>query len=296
MKYIGRFAPSPSGPLHFGSLVAALGSWLDARANNGQWLVRVEDLDPPREMAGAIDLILKSLEAHRLYWDGEILYQSQRLDAYEAVIASLKKQRKIYPCTCTRKIIRANGGLHQRCHVPDSTLDSETEVAWRLLVDNNSNHFEDIFHGPQTLDIEQSNEDYVLKRKDNLHAYMLAVVVDDIHQDITHVIRGSDLAHTSCQQRYLFETLNSVPPGFGHLPMALHPNGDKLSKQTHARALNDKDAYNNILSALSFLNQDLPKEDDYHTISDLLTWATNHWQPGKFLELTSKVTEQKQFL
>jgi len=281
MSYIGRFAPSPSGPLHFGSLVAAIGSWLDAKANNGQWLVRVEDLDPPREMSGAIPIILNSLEAHGLNWDSDIMYQSQRLKQYDEILTELSSQH-LYACSCTRKDIRATNGLHRRCD-SGNTLDLSTkDVAWRLKVDNNPNQFDDLFHGPQSYSAARANEDYILKRKDGLHAYMLAVVADDIEQNISHIVRGADLLDTSCQQIYLFKLLTGQAPRFGHLPMAMKNAQQKLSKQTHAPALIDSDALNNIKQALLFLKQDIPTDVADYQVDELLSWASQHWQPERF--------------
>lgn len=291
MTYIGRFAPSPSGPLHFGSLVAAFGSWLDARANGGQWLIRVEDLDPPREVAGATEQILASLNAHQLFSDSEIMYQSQRLANYENAIESLKQNEQLYHCHCTRKQIRALGGLHERC-TASSMLPYDSDYALRLIVDDNSTEYDDSFQGPQSLTEQQANEDFILKRKDGLHAYMLAVVVDDIHQGTTHIFRGADLAHSTCQQRYLFNVFGQDAPQFGHLPMAMHSDGSKLSKQTHAPAINDSTPMQNLFDVLVFLNQTLPDSvNDFSDIDSLLDWAIKHWDPKRFRGVTEKLAD-----
>lgn len=292
MTYIGRFAPSPTGPLHFGSLIAALGSWLDARANNGQWLLRIEDLDPPRAMSGAEDLIIKSLERHELFWDGEISYQSQRLRLYDKALDELAAKGMTYACYCSRREIRENGGLHIRCNSENKNNDNVV-FARRLKVDDINPAFTDCFQGNVQTEPQQASEDFILKRKDGLHAYMLAVVVDDIEQGVNHIIRGSDLLTTTCQQIYLFQQLNAAPPIFGHLPLATRANGDKLSKQNHAPAIDDKNPKHNLCQALMFLGQPLP--DNHHdlSISTLLDHAVAHWQPELFNGQQSSVVTQE---
>ena len=290
MNYVGRFAPSPTGPLHFGSLVAALGSWLDARANQGKWLVRIEDLDPPREVAGSIEQILTTLRGHGLEWDDELMYQSQRLTAYDEALNSLRQNDDVYQCYCTRKDVRAQGGLHLECTNTIKQTSMPVEFAWRLAIESNVAEFDDLFQGRMTFELAQTNEDFIVKRKDGLHAYMLAMVVDDIFQDITHIVRGADLAHTSCQQTYLFKRMDYAPPAFGHLPMAMHPDGSKLSKQTHAKAVDDSTPIQNIYAALDFLNQKLPASDaDFSTISDILDWGVKHWDSEQFRGITEKL-------
>lgn len=290
MTYVGRFAPSPTGPLHFGSLVAALGSWLDARANHGKWLVRIEDLDPPREISGSIEKILSTLTTHGLEWDDELLYQSLRLNAYDEALEQLQQSEYVYRCYCTRKDVRAQGGLHNQCLTTANNTSERSEFAWRLRVESNSPDFLDIFQGPTTIDIAQANEDFIVKRKDGLHAYMLAVVVDDIYQNVTHIIRGADLAPSSCQQHYLFNRLNYESPAFGHLPMAINDDGSKLSKQTHAPAIDDQIPIANIFAALAFLNQELPNTyHEFSTVSEILDWGVSHWDSRRFKGLMDKV-------
>ncbi|MFA0676786.1 tRNA glutamyl-Q(34) synthetase GluQRS, partial [Vibrio sp. 10N.222.51.A6] len=181
MNYIGRFAPSPSGPLHFGSLVAALGSYFQAKSNQGQWLVRMEDLDPPREMAGAADLILKTLEAYHLYWDGEVVYQSQRHDLYQAQIDQWVTDNQAYYCQCTRKQIKSLGGFYSG-HCRDKGLVDSGEQAVRLCMDFPIESFDDVRHGTIQIPKALAEEDFIIKRRDGLFAYNLAVVLDDIEQ------------------------------------------------------------------------------------------------------------------
>jgi len=214
-NYRGRFAPSPSGPLHFGSLIAALGSWLDARHNNGEWLVRIEDIDPPREVDGAANLILRTLESYGLYWDQTVLYQSTNQQSYQQILDTLLSQDKVYRCTCTRKTIRLTGGIYSNlCRVQNH--NSSTSHSLRLKVNKPIVSFDDYYLRACKTELTSAREDFILKRKDGLFAYMLAVVVDDIQQNITHVIRGADLLDTTTQQLYLFDLLDAKPPVYGH--------------------------------------------------------------------------------
>jgi glutamyl-Q tRNA(Asp) synthetase len=282
--YIGRFAPSPTGPLHFGSLVSALASYLDAHHHGGKWLVRMEDLDPPREQAGAADAILRCLEDYGLEWDDSVLYQSQRWDSYEQCLNHLCQQNLIYACDCTRQDLQAMGGIYKgRCR--NRSVDPGNPYALRLkLYDLPSEfpqqdelRFSDLIQGPQTQNLRSQAGDQILKRKDGFYAYQLAVVVDDIDQAITHIIRGSDLLDVTARQIFLFQLLNAPVPIFGHVTLANQPNGQKLSKQNLAPALELKDAEKNLWNALSFLNQNPPKEL-WGAKSDLLAWATVNWQ------------------
>ncbi len=297
-QYIGRFAPSPSGPLHFGSLVSAVASYLDAKSEGGIWLVRMEDLDPPREIPGAANEILNSLDAHGLHWDGDILYQSQRNSAYLDAIKFLQQQGLLYPCYCTRKAVAAQGNIYLgKCRDKTDPLaflkqdlslvkESEKASALRLKVsdlgDRYKNipttiNFSDIFFGEQAFDLKKESGDFIVRRKDRLFAYQLAVVVDDIFQGITHVIRGSDLLDSTPQQLFLFQLLAATPPRFGHVPVATNDRGQKLSKQHGATSISDKDAELNLKRALKFLGQTLPDTDDQLKVSELLTWACKHW-------------------
>lgn len=199
MSYIGRFAPSPSGPLHFGSLVAALGSYFQAKSQKGQWLVRMEDLDPPREMPGAADLILKTLETYQLHWDGEVIYQSHRHPAYQAQIERWLTEQQAYYCECTRKQIKALGGFYNG-HCRHSALDDNGERAVRLVMNHPVESFEDIRHGTMSIPAELAKEDFIIKRRDGLFAYNLAVVLDDIAQGVTEVVRGADLIEPTGRQ------------------------------------------------------------------------------------------------
>jgi len=266
--YRGRFAPSPTGPLHFGSLIAAVGSYLDARHRHGRWFVRMEDLDPPREMPGAADRILRSLEAHGLTWDDSVLYQSQRHEAYAAALDTLKKSGSLFCCSCTRAVLGPGGHCGRRCSPKPGEATSE-----RVVVAGGGT-FDDFILGPQ----EGANAgDAVLRRKDGLFAYALAVVVDDAYQAISHVLRGQDLLGETSGQIELFERLNQTPPGYGHLPLLCDRRGHKLSKQTGARALDDHQPLANLRSALHYLGQGAAQAEA-GSVEELLAIAIAHWQ------------------
>ncbi|GGP36824.1 glutamyl-Q tRNA(Asp) synthetase [Shewanella algicola] len=251
--YIGRFAPSPSGPLHFGSLIAALGSYLRAHSQQGQWLVRIEDIDPPREIIGASDDILRTLDAYGLHWHGSVLYQQQRYDAYQQQIDELIRHDQAYFCQCTRKIIQAHGGIYDgRCGLRQPRL---TQGAIRIRNQANADNFNDLVQGEVTVDKRFAAEDFIIKRSDGLYAYQLAVVLDDAYQGITEVVRGCDLLEASCRQISLFSLLGLDAPQWLHLPLACAQKGFKLSKQNHAPAIDTKQPQASINAALSFLGQ-----------------------------------------
>ncbi|WP_286876363.1 tRNA glutamyl-Q(34) synthetase GluQRS [Marinimicrobium sp. UBA4509] len=284
--YVGRFAPSPTGPLHFGSLVSALASYAHARKAGGRWRVRMENLDPPREEPGADDEILRSLEAHGLHWDGEVLHQSDRLDAYAQTLDELQRQGLAYRCQCTRKDIHALGGVYDgRCR--NRVIEPTEPHAWRLKLYDvpegcpepaDPYTWHDLFQGPQTLSLRRDVGDPIIKRKDGLFAYQLAVVVDDIHQGITHIIRGADLLPVSAGQVASFALLGGQTPAFGHVPVALNERDQKLSKQHHAPALDPDRAGANLWHALHFLRQNPPRELLAATPEALLDWTREHWR------------------
>lgn len=283
--YTGRFAPSPSGPLHFGSLVAALASYLDARSHQGRWLVRIDDIDPPREQPGATDLILQALEQHGLKWDGEVLQQSQRSEAYLALLEQLQAGQLIYPCTCTRQDIKAMGGVYSG-HCRHARPGAEP-CAWRLKLYDlpgalarlpDTVVFDDLLAGTQRQNLAQDVGDAIVRRKDGLFGYQLAVVADDICQGITHVVRGADLLPVTARQFRFFEILGAAPPHYAHVPVASNTEGRKLSKQNHAPALNNRRAVENLWQALVFLRQNPPSELAGAPRDSLLDWAIAHWR------------------
>lgn len=274
--YIGRFAPSPTGPLHMGSLIAALASYLDARANQGRWLVRMEDLDPPREPPGAADTILHQLEALHLHWDGEVLFQSQRLDAYHEALARLSAGNHIFYCRCSRKRLRAlPSGYDGHCRSRRQPVPEKTAV--RVQVPECSLGFDDRIQGwfQQQLALEVG--DFVIKRKDGLFAYQLAVVVDDAFQQITHIVRGYDLIDSTPRQLYLQQVLDYPAPRYAHIPIIVNSRGEKLSKQRFAAAIDLSNAAQLLLEALRFLGQRPPGDLRGADCATLLDWATMNW-------------------
>ncbi len=275
-QYRGRFAPSPTGLLHFGSLVAAVASYLDARHHQGQWLVRIEDLDPPREQPGAADNILKTLESFGLEWDGSVLYQSSRLNRYAEQLEYLKSQNAVYACQCTRKQIRMSGGVY-RNHCRTRGLPFTGSVAIRTIQQNADSSYRDPIQGLLELDNDRANEDFIVKRRDGLFAYQLAVVVDDIDQNINQVIRGADLLDSTPKQQRLFQLFGHDSPMYKHLPLAVDAQGNKLSKQNYAPAIEAKRATEQLLVALEFLGQSPPKELFSSDCATVLAWAAEHW-------------------
>ncbi len=274
--YRGRFAPSPSGYLHFGSLITALASFLDARKNHGVWLVRIEDIDPPREKPGASTVILKTLEAYGLHWDEQVLYQSSRTKAYQHVIDELFSKQQCYYCRCTRAQIKAIGGIYQG-HCRDLSQPA-TNSAIRVKNNVGVSEFDDLIQGHVCDDLALAHEDFTIFRKDGLFAYQLAVVVDDIYQQITHVIRGCDLLAPTCRQLSFYHLLNAKPPVFGHIPLAVTDQGYKLSKQNKAPAIDINNPQPLLLSALTFLGQQPPKELLSYSCEQIIDWAIAHWQ------------------
>lgn len=277
--YIGRFAPSPSGELHFGSLIAALGSYLQARSQQGRWLVRIEDIDPPREVPGAADTILKQLEHYGLHWDGEVLWQSQRHDAYRAALEWLQQQGLSYYCTCTRSRIQQIGGFYDgHCrtlgHGPQN-------AAMRLMQNNPVLSFHDGLRGQLNADVALAREDFIIHRRDGLFAYNLAVVVDDHFQGVTEIVRGADLIEPTVRQISLYQQFGWPAPGYIHLPLALNDQGAKLSKQNHAPALPQGDPRPLLVEALRFLNQQVAGDWQDLTLESLLEQAVVNWSLDK---------------
>ncbi|MEZ9454180.1 tRNA glutamyl-Q(34) synthetase GluQRS [Vibrio splendidus] len=287
MNYIGRFAPSPSGPLHFGSLVAALGSYFQAKSNQGQWLVRMEDLDPPREMAGAADLILKTLEAYHLFWDGEVVYQSQRHGLYQAQIDQWVADNQAYYCQCTRKQIKSLGGFYNG-HCRDAGLIDSGEQAVRLCMDFPVESFDDVRHGAIQIPKALAEEDFIIKRRDGLFAYNLAVVLDDIEQGVTEVVRGADLIEPTGRQISLYKTLKQKTVSYLHLPLATDGLGNKLSKQNHATAIDLDNPKPTLLDAMRFLGFGIPHALSEASMDDILLWGTQQWNVSQLPDSLQK--------
>ncbi len=271
--YCGRFAPTPSGPLHFGSLVAALASYLDARAQDGLWLLRVEDVDPPREVKGAAAGILHTLLAHGFVWDGEVVYQSRRNEAYLEALVRLRDRGWVYPCTCSRKLISevsmpgVDGFVYPgRCR--DRNPAAEGALRFRLPAQRV--RFTDRLLGQVACNVEQECGDFVLRRADGVITYQLAVVVDDAEQGVTHVVRGADLLTSTPRQIVLQQALGYPTPTYLHVPVVLDPHGCKLSKQTRATALHDDDPLPALRAAGRFLG--LP---EIGQVAGVAVWLAN---------------------
>lgn len=276
--YIGRFAPSPSGPLHFGSLVAAVGSYLQAKSQHGIWQVRIEDIDPPREVAGASEDILQTLQAYGLLWDGDVIYQHQRSQAYEAILEVLTKQNLCYACSCTRKMIKQQGGVYQgQCRDKQHSPMANSLRINLSSIRHKTTHFNDKLQGLIELDPNQVDDDFIIKRKDGLYAYNLAVVIDDIEQGVTEVVRGADLISTTGKQISLYQLLGAKVPDYVHLPLAVTAPGFKLSKQNHATAVDKKNPLPTLLKVLAFLGHPVPKSIAPSNCAEILLWAQQHW-------------------
>ncbi|WP_145508249.1 tRNA glutamyl-Q(34) synthetase GluQRS [Yersinia alsatica] len=273
--YVGRFAPSPSGDLHFGSLIAALGSYLQARAQGGSWLVRIEDIDPPREIPGAAARILTALEHYGLHWDGPVIYQSQRQEAYRATLEWLKQQGLSYYCTCTRSRIQQIGGLYDG-HCRERHLPADG-AAIRLRQTQPVYSFYDKLLGELHAVPALAEEDFIIRRRDGLFAYNLAVVVDDAFQGVTEIVRGADLIEPTVRQIALYKQLQQPVPSYLHLPLALNPDGNKLSKQNHAPPLPNGDPRPILVEALKFLRQPLPECWQDLDLPLLLRFAVENW-------------------
>jgi len=276
LDYIGRFAPSPTGPLHFGSLLAALASYLDARANQGKWLMRVEDLDPPREPAGSADLILQQLQDLGMDWDDEVLYQSSRLDAYEEAMDKLQDKGLCYPCDCTRPQIKEMGVVYNgSCR--ERSMPPEKPYALRVKTDAREIGFDDEIQGHYAQQLEIDTGDFVIRRKDELFAYQLAVVVDDEFQNITHVVRGWDLLDSTPRQIYLQAALNCQEVSYAHIPIIVDEKGQKLSKQAFAPSIETDRASEAIYKALTILGQAPPPGLAKENPKAQLQWAIGSW-------------------
>jgi len=261
VPYRGRFAPSPTGPLHFGSLVAAVASYLDARAHGGQWLVRMEDVDTPRCVPVAAAGILRTLEAFGFQWDAPVMYQTARTPAYQEALDRLRAAGLAYPCSCSRKEV---GGPVYPGACREGVRESGKPIAWRVRVDDE--------------DLAREAGDFIVKRSDGLFAYQLAVVVDDHAQGITDVVRGADLLDSTPRQIWLRRALGYPTPRYLHVPVATNEAGEKLSKQTLAPPLRAADAPRELAAALRFLGQPVPAETG-PSPTEILARAVGNWNP-----------------
>ena len=283
MKYIGRFAPSPTGLLHIGSLLTAVASYADARFHSGKWLLRMEDLDPPREMQGAADHILFTLEKFGFEWDGEVAYQSQRHAFYRDALDDLRTRNLVYPCDCSRKNwhekarLGADGFVYNGvCANKNIFRQPEKSPAWRVRVPDEVIEFDDELVGHYAQNLAHDIGDFVLLRADGFWAYQLAVVVDDAAQGITHIVRGQDLLVSTPRQIYLQRCLNVPTPHYAHLPLLTNKLGQKWSKQTRADAIDVNQAAAQLRQVMSYLN--IPTAPDTNQPHDLLNWTVANWQ------------------
>ena len=285
--YRGRFAPSPTGELHFGSLVAAVGSYLQARTRQGIWLVRMEDIDPPREQAGAADAILRTLECYGFEWDQNVLYQSTRTEAYQAALDQLRQQGQVYPCACSRSEIRATQGKQDESAdtlavYPGTCRKGLTagrpSRSWRAHAHDCYIDFTDLIQGNIIANRQQPGDDFVVYRADGYYAYQLAVTVDDAWQGITEIVRGADLLATTPRQILLQQYLQLPQPDYAHLPIVVNRQGQKLSKQTGATPVSCQQVSETLSAALAFLGQPVPAELINAPKQEIWCWAIDNWQ------------------
>lgn len=284
--YRGRFAPSPTGALHFGSLIAAVGSYLEAKSHNGEWLVRIENLDKPREIPAASHEIFRALEILGMEWDHEVIYQDQRKDTYENILTILNKRGLTYSCTCTRKEIADSSitGISGQIYAGtcrNNVQNKDRPGAVRIKTDNNIIEFEDSLHGLISQRLESETGDFILRRSDGIYAYQLAVVADDATQGITNVVRGADLLDSTPRQIYLQKLLGYSTPTYMHLPVAVNNQGEKLSKQTKAALLDISNPVKQLVEAVNFLGQESPIELLGSNVSSFWKWAIENWHPEK---------------
>lgn len=285
--YRGRFAPSPTGPLHFGSLVTALASYLEARAHGGTWLIRIEDLDPLRESPQATQQILASLTAHGLTSDEPVRCQSECHDHYQQIIDRLIQQGRAYRCICSRKQLIASQGRHpNQCRQVPAEVD-DRPFAVRFALENEQSVWQDQLLGRQHQRVDAEIDDPVIQRKEGFYAYQLAVVADDIEQRISHVVRGSDLLEMTAQQCQIYRALNARPPAWLHIPVILNDQGQKLSKQNLAPALDDTRPGENLLAALQALGQECAGLTTASPAATILETARARWQPSR-IHLTAR--------
>jgi glutamyl-Q tRNA(Asp) synthetase len=271
--YIGRFAPSPTGALHFGSLVAAVGSYLQARRAGGRWLIRIEDLDPPRVVPGSEARILEDLARFGMESDGPIVRQSERCGAYEAALEALDRADLLFPCACTRSELPA-GPYPGTCR--EGLPPGREGRSLRVRVEDRVLHFTDLIQGAQTENLAETCGDFVVRRADGYHAYQLAVVVDDAWQGVTEIVRGADLLGSTGRQRHLQEALGLPMPDTLHLPIVLDKAGRKLGKRFGADPVERLPTLDALGAALTFLGHPPPT---HGSLGERWTWALAHWNP-----------------
>lgn len=298
-RYRGRFAPSPTGPLHFGTLVAAVGSYLEARAHDGDWLVRMEDPDPPRVVPGAADDILRTLEACGLNWDGMVARQSARSAAYHSALHQLRSRGLVYSCACSRREIAdsAISGIEGFVYAGtcrDGVAAGRRPRAQRVITRGAEIVFEDTLQGRIEHDLEKDIGDFVLYRADRVYAYQLAVVIDDTEQGINHIVRGADLLDSTSRQIHLQHLLGLPTPRYAHLPVAVSETGEKLSKQTRAAPVRADDPVPALAGTLRFLGQKPPADLERASLKEFWAWAHANWKLSRVPRVrTSRVPDMR---
>ena len=293
--YVGRFAPSPTGPLHFGSLVAAVASYLQAKARAGQWLLRIEDIDPPREQSGATEAILSALERYGFEWHGDIVYQSRSHKTHVAALQSLLDRSLAYPCGCSRRDLADAPRGPLGTIYPGTCRDGcdAAETAIRLRTSDTPISFLDGLQGLQTQNLERESGDFVVRRRDGLIAYHLAVVVDDAVEGITEVVRGIDLMDSTPRQLWLQQLLGYRIPDYIHIPVITHPNGDKLSKLTGAAGIPANNTARVLVAALIALQQEPPGDLRRAEQSEVWQWAIENWRAEAMQGQTAVSTDSE---
>lgn len=275
-RYVGRFAPTPSGPLHFGSLLTAVASFLDARAHSGTWRLRIDDLDAPRHVPGASDAIQRTLAEHALHWDGPVAFQSDHVADYRAALAELGRQDLCFRCTCSRKDLRGHRIYPGTCRTRN--VPPEREAAVRIRVPEAEHAFEDRLQGPCSECLARTTGDFIVARRDGLTAYQLAVVVDDAAMKVTDVVRGADLLDNTPRQLFLAERLGIETPRYLHLPVIVERSGAKLSKRTAASTIGPGAPGRNLQWTLQLLGLDPPR---HAAPEELLAWAVPRWDTAR---------------
>jgi len=293
--YVGRFAPSPTGPLHFGSLLTAVASYLEARRHQGRWLVRIEDIDPPREQAGASEQIVAALERYGFEWDGPLVYQSASDRQHREAIDTLFDSGLAYRCGCSRKdLADVPRGPLGRIY-PGTCRDGSdaNETATRVRTNDEPITFDDGLQGSQSLRLESESGDFVVLRRDNLVAYQLAVAIDDDLQEITEIVRGIDLMDSTPRQIWLQQCLGLHTPAYQHIPVAVHADGSKLSKLTGAEGITLTSVEPVLVAALDSLGQQPPAELYDASLGEIWAWAGQHWQIDVLRGLTAISTGEQ---
>ena len=278
-EYVGRFAPSPTGPLHFGSLLAAVASYLQARTQKGRWLLRVEDIDPPREPPGSDRLILRALEQYGFEWDGPVTYQSASTARFDELLLDLIKAGHAYPCSCSRRDLAkfSQGALGIIYPGTCRAGCQETDVSYRLRTNDDVVEYHDALQGLQQQRLESESGDFVIKRRDGLIAYHLAVVADDFDQGITEIVRGIDLLETTPRHIFLQSCLGFSTPSYVHIPVVKNAAGQKLSKLTGAAAISSNRTNETLVAALQALRQRPPESLAESALDDIWYWAMKNW-------------------